>query len=141
MTKEATRAIKDLKNARKAKEERANQRVSFHRSSLNLSWQKAARKNNRRLSGGSTQSTESGEISERDTYRRSHSPVNRITKKPEQKDIDLDVQEAICKEVNSARLSRYEIVEIMYKDTFEDVAKGKLLILGRRTELINRIHG
>jgi RNA polymerase-associated protein RTF1 len=28
MTKEATRAIKDLKNARKAKEERANQRVS-----------------------------------------------------------------------------------------------------------------
>jgi len=29
--------------------------------------------------------------------------------------------------VNSARLSRYEIVEIMYKDTFEEVAKGKLL--------------
>jgi hypothetical protein len=29
MTKEATRAIKDLKNARKAKEERANQRVSL----------------------------------------------------------------------------------------------------------------
>jgi hypothetical protein len=28
MTKEATRAIKDLKNARKAKEERASQRVS-----------------------------------------------------------------------------------------------------------------
>jgi len=42
--------------------------------------------------------------------------------------VDLDIQEAICREVNSARLSRYEIVEIMYKDTFEEVAKGKLIL-------------
>ena len=78
------------------------------------------------MSGGSAQSTESGEISERDTYRRSASPRRAVKKPTEQKDVDLDVQEAICREVNSARLSRYEIVEIMYKDTFEEVAKGKL---------------
>jgi RNA polymerase-associated protein RTF1 len=84
------------------------------------------------LSGGSGQSTESGEISERDTYRRSISPRRVIKKPTEQKDIDLDVQEAICREINSARLSRYEIVEIMYKDTFEEVAKGKLERAGRR---------
>jgi hypothetical protein len=29
-------------------------------------------------------------------------------------------------------LSRYEIVEIMYKDTFEEVAKGKLIYSGKR---------
>lgn len=55
--------------------------------------------------------------------------------------MDLDIQEAICREVNSARLSRYEIVEIMYKDTFEEVAKGKLVTSGRNRQLIVRLHG
>ena len=40
--------------------------------------------------------------------------------------MDLDTAEAICREVNSARLSRYEIVDILYKDGFEEVAIGEL---------------
>jgi len=55
--------------------------------------------------------------------------------------VDLDIQEAICREVNSARLSRYEIVEIMYKDTFEEVAKGKLIPSVRLIQLTIRLHG
>jgi RNA polymerase-associated protein RTF1 len=133
MTKEATRAIKDLKNKRKAKEERMTQRVSSS-SSFGMTSKKesltrlqAARRTNRRLSGGSSASTESGEISERDTFRhKSASPVRRpVVKKPENKDIDLDVAQAVCREVNSARLSRYEIVDILHKDGFEDVATGE----------------
>lgn len=132
MTKEATRAIKDLKNKRKAKEERMTQRVSsssFGPTSKkqSLTRLQAARRTNRRLSGGSSASTESGEISERDTFRRkSASPVRKpVVKKPENKDIDLDVAQAVCREVNSARLSRYEIVDILHKDGFEEVATGE----------------
>jgi RNA polymerase-associated protein RTF1 len=82
----------------------------------------------RRPSAESSASNESGEISDRDTFRkRSLSPVRKPVKKAEKdKEIDLDVAEAVCKEVNSARLSRYEIVDILHKDGFEDVATGKL---------------
>jgi hypothetical protein len=38
-------------------------------------------------------------------------------------------------------LSRYEIVEIMYKDTFEEVAKGKLILSVRLIQLMIRLHG
>jgi RNA polymerase-associated protein RTF1 len=42
----------------------------------------------------------------------------------EKKDIDLDVTDPNCQELNSARLSRYEIVDILYKDGFEETAAG-----------------
>ena len=55
--------------------------------------------------------------------------------------MDLDTAEAICREVNSARLSRYEIVDILYKDGFEEVAVGKLIMSWIGIQLTSRFDG
>jgi len=39
--------------------------------------------------------------------------------------VDLDATGPNYQELNSARVSRYEIVDMMYKDGFEDVVKGE----------------
>lgn len=89
----------------------------------------AARKTERRYSNASSQSTEDGEISQRDpggsayAYGRSPSPARRAPK-AEKKEADLDAYPATCQEVNSARLSRWEIVDILHKNDFESVATG-----------------
>ncbi|WWC91323.1 uncharacterized protein L201_006266 [Kwoniella dendrophila CBS 6074] len=122
VSKEASRAMADLKNRRKAKDERAQRR--------------AARQSQRRAaSPGSDNSTEDGEISHSQSHSHSHSqkysPPHSPEYKPNQnqspnKDSkeNLDGTPANKQEVNSARLSRYELVDMMYKDGFEDVVIG-----------------
>lgn len=46
-------------------------------------------------------------------------------------DKELDAIPPNAQELNSARLSRYEIVDIMFKDGWEEVAIGKLLLSKR----------
>lgn len=41
------------------------------------------------------------------------------------KETDLDVVPLNRQELNSARLSRYELVDIMFRDHFEDVIAGE----------------
>ncbi|KAK8843402.1 hypothetical protein IAR55_007059 [Kwoniella newhampshirensis] len=121
VTKEASRAMNDLKNKRKAKDERAQRR--------------AARREQRRprsASPVSDNSTEDGEISH--SYRRSpdrYSPERKAVspKKDASKATDLDSVPANREELNSARLSRYELVDIMYRDGFEDVVVGSYVRL------------
>ncbi|WRT68947.1 uncharacterized protein IL334_005929 [Kwoniella shivajii] len=122
VSKEASRAMADLKNKRKAKDERAQRR--------------AARQSQRRprsASPGSDNSTEDGEISHSQSqsqsysYRHSplHSPENNKNQSPTKASKeDLDGVPATRQEINSARLSRYELVDMMYKDGFEDVVVG-----------------
>nr|XP_031862312.1 uncharacterized protein CI109_002277 [Kwoniella shandongensis]KAA5529384.1 hypothetical protein CI109_002277 [Kwoniella shandongensis] len=113
VTKEASRAMNDLKNKRKAKDERAQRR--------------AARREHRRprsASPVSDNSTEDGEISH--SYRRSperYSPERKVAS-PKKESTDLDGVPANRQELNSARLSRYELVDIMYRDGFEGVVTG-----------------
>lgn len=97
----------------------------------------AAKKTERRDSNSSSQSTEDGEISQRDaaagnySYGRSPSPVRRAPK-TEKKETDLDAYPANCQEINSARLSRWEIVDVIHKADFESVATGQFWCVGLR---------
>ncbi|WWC73205.1 uncharacterized protein I206_107171 [Kwoniella pini CBS 10737] len=116
VSKEASRAMADLKNKRKAKDERAQRR--------------AARQSQRRprsASPGSENSTEDGEISHSQSYTQRYSPPRspdkNLSPNKEAKE-DIDGTPATRLEVNSARLSRYELVDMMYKDGFEDVVAG-----------------
>ena len=74
--------------------------------------------------------SEEGEISHRDSFRFSPSPPRRSPdptkreREPKQKVTDLDGLPANRQEVNSARLSRYEMVDMMYKDGFEELVKN-----------------
>ncbi|WWD21079.1 hypothetical protein CI109_105560 [Kwoniella shandongensis] len=67
---------------------------------------------------------EDGEISH--SYRRSperYSPERKVAS-PKKESTDLDGVPANRQELNSARLSRYELVDIMYRDGFEGVVTG-----------------
>ncbi|CAD6579230.1 MAG: hypothetical protein TREMPRED_002430 [Tremellales sp. Tagirdzhanova-0007] len=87
----------------------------------------AARRERRHRSGSpsGSHSTEDGEISFPTSYRRSPepSPPRKVADaaKKESKETDLDAVPANRQELNSARLSRYELVDMMYRDRFEDV--------------------
>ncbi|KAK4687631.1 RNA polymerase-associated protein RTF1, partial [Tremellales sp. Uapishka_1] len=114
VTKETSKAISDLKSRRKAKDERAQRR--------------ALRREQRPRSSspGShhSHSTEDGEISlsNRDTYR---DYLTLAKKEPEEKkEKDLDALPANRIEVNSARLSRYELVDLLFKAEFAEVVRG-----------------
>lgn len=70
-------------------------------------------------------SSEEGEISTRDAWRMP-SPSRRAMRDDKaEREVDIDAVPANFQELNSARLSRYELVDMMYKDQFEDVIKGK----------------
>ncbi|WWC64143.1 uncharacterized protein I303_106751 [Kwoniella dejecticola CBS 10117] len=116
VSKEASRAMTDLKNKRKAKDERAQRR--------------AARQSQRRprsASPASDNSTEDGEISHSQSYAQRYSPPQspekNLSPNKEAKE-DIDGTPANRLEVNSARLSRYELVDMMYKDGFEATVTG-----------------
>jgi len=72
-------------------------------------------------------STEDGEVSPYDPYSRpSRSPPPKKKHHDDKDDKeDLDSTKPTYHDINGARLSRYEIVDIMYKDGFEDVLKGE----------------
>lgn len=112
VTTEASRAMAELKNRRKQKDERAQRRAE--RRLRHPGSASPARHDD--------VSSEEGEISIRDDWRAA-SPVAR----PERRDkggVDLDATPANYKELDSARLSRYELVDLMYKDDFEKVISG-----------------
>ncbi|ORY26243.1 hypothetical protein BCR39DRAFT_541580 [Naematelia encephala] len=113
VTKEAYKAMDVLKTRRKTQDERAQRR---------------ALRPQRRASPGSEDESEEGEVGRFDSYRRSSSP-ERPARSPVRKydkdtERDLDTQPAERAELNSARVSRYELVEMLYKDQFEDVITG-----------------
>lgn len=56
---------------------------------------------------------------------RSASPEQKPKKESGEKKEDLDAAAPNWQELNSARLSRYEIVDLMFKDGFEEVAVGE----------------
>ncbi|GFZ47472.1 hypothetical protein JCM24511_05216 [Saitozyma sp. JCM 24511] len=127
VTKEASKAMKDLKNKRKAMGERA---------------QRIAAKREKRASPTSEASDEEGEISARDAHRRSPSyeaspPPRKASPKKKTAEGDMDGVPPNGQELNAARLSRYEIVEMMFKDGFEDVATGAYvrLMAGDKDEM------
>lgn len=43
--------------------------------------------------------------------------------------MELDAQPADKMELNAARLSRYELVDMMYKEGFEDLVRGWLRLI------------
>lgn len=121
VTTEASRAMAELKNRRKQKDERAQRRAERrlrHPGSASPARHDDA-------------SSEEGEISIHDW--RAASPVSR----PERRDkgeVNLDATPANYKELDSARLSRYELVDLMYKDEFEKVITGKLMLSVKLTQ-------
>lgn len=44
-----------------------------------------------------------------------------------EKEVDIDAVPPNYQELNAARLSRYELVDMMYKDQFENVVKSRFL--------------
>ncbi|EIW67131.1 hypothetical protein TREMEDRAFT_69995 [Tremella mesenterica DSM 1558] len=112
VSKEASRAIKDLKNKRKATSARAAKRAA-----------------ERGLHGSNSEpatDSEEGQISFRDTWRSPSPRRSPEKKKPIKapKAADLDGVPPDHRELNSARLSRYEIVDMLYKDGFDELLKG-----------------
>ncbi|KAL1406068.1 RNA polymerase-associated protein rtf1 [Vanrija albida] len=114
VTTEASRAMAELKNRRKAKDERVQRR--------------AARRERRARSSSIVSegeaSSEEGEISNRDWRQPSPSRPRPVGDDRRQDSPDLDSRPANAQELNSARLSRYELVDMMYKDQFESVITG-----------------
>lgn len=99
-------------------------------SAFDLYLTQQALRRERRASPTSDHSTEDGEISHHDHWRKSpsreKSPVRKTSpKQAEKREADLDAVPANRQELNSARLSRYELVDIMFKDGWEAVATGK----------------
>lgn len=112
VTTEASRAMAELKNRRKQKDERAQRRAERrlrHPGSASPARHDDA-------------SSEEGEISIRDDWRAT-SPPSRPERR-EKGEVDLDATPANYKELDSARLSRYELVDLKYKDEFEKVITG-----------------
>ncbi|WVF65669.1 hypothetical protein IAT40_000400 [Kwoniella sp. CBS 6097] len=130
VTKEASRAMTDLKNKRKAKDERVQRRAA-----------RRSEKRQRSASPASDNSTEDGEISHSQSYsyRRSppQSPEYKVPSPTKDSKDDLDSMPANRQDVNSARLSRYELVDMMYKDGFDEVVIGAYvrLMAGETDEL------
>ncbi|KAL7421173.1 RNA polymerase-associated protein rtf1 [Cryptotrichosporon argae] len=133
---EASRTLNQLKDARRAKDERTQRRV--------------AKRERRAHSPLSDASSEEGEIDERDAFRptspRGRSPVVR----EKETERDLDSVPANREELNGARLGRYDLVDLMFKTEFEQVVTGayvRLMALepdtatGRPKYRIHRIEG
>lgn len=99
----------------------------------------------RSASPSESASTEDGEISPRDSYKHSRDSSYREREREQERERDrerdrrddakdsraekkekkdLDAVPANRMEVNSARLSRYELVDLMFKDQFEEVITG-----------------
>jgi RNA polymerase-associated protein RTF1 len=144
VTKEASRAITDLKKQRKAKDERAQRRVgSNHDNSVPQSdCLQALRRENRPRSpsGSDSHSTEDGEIDPRLPPRPSRfqspsssspllQPKGSLRRTPSDvpKDSDIDTAPPTRIELMSARLTRYDIVDLMFKDGFEELAVGMFM--------------
>jgi RNA polymerase-associated protein RTF1 len=137
VSKEASRAMKDLKNKRKAKDERDARRVSHAGllPELTADIQAQRRDRRQRSSEASSGSDEDGEISNSReapptrsrAYSPDRSPVGAGRRSPKRQDTarDMDTLPPNAAELNSARIGRYEIVEMMYKDGFEGVAVGE----------------
>ncbi|ODN91429.1 RNA polymerase-associated protein RTF1 [Cryptococcus wingfieldii CBS 7118] len=113
VTDKASKALDLLKDKRKAKDERAQRRS-------------AARKSSRRSPspGGSS---EEGEI--QNNHRSvSYSPEPSLSPAPKastlSKEDEMDTMPPNRLELEAARLSRYELVDMMHKDGFEDVISG-----------------
>ena len=70
--------------------------------------------------------TEDGEISKYDTFP-PPSPKQPTTKTKTKE--DLDSTSASVADFNAARVSRYEIVDMMFKDGFKDVLIGTLVLV------------
>lgn len=82
----------------------------------------------RSRSAGSDSEAEDGEISKYDTFRRSPPPSSPRRKERKEGDKeDPDSTPVSVSDVNRARVSRYEIVDMMFKEGFEDVLVGTSL--------------
>ncbi|WVQ81177.1 hypothetical protein IAT38_003299 [Cryptococcus sp. DSM 104549] len=118
VTKEASKALNVLKDKRKAKDERMQRR--------------AARRSTRRSASVSDASTEDGEIhSHSRPYRHSpeyspeRSPTPKRDTRPQiSQEDEMDRRAPDRQELNSARVSRYELVDMMHKDRFEETIVG-----------------
>lgn len=71
-------------------------------------------------------SSEEGEISVRDSWRHPSPPRDRPSESRRKVEVDIDSMPPSYQELNEATLNRYELVEMMYKDQFEEVIKSKL---------------
>ncbi|KAK1922482.1 rtf1 protein [Papiliotrema laurentii] len=130
VTKEASRAIKDLKSKRKAHDERAQRRA-------------ARRERKARSRSPATDSqTEDGEISKYDSFRHSPvpSPPRKTAKERNEGDQeDIDATAAGVAELNGARVSRYELVDMMFKEGFEEVMTGAYVrLMAKETDPMGR---
>lgn len=67
-------------------------------------------------------SSEEGEISARDAWREP-SPRRHVREVKSERE-ELDALPTSVVDINAARVSRYELVEMMYKDGFEEVITG-----------------
>jgi len=93
---------------------------------VNVQAERALRSGRAGSADSAGNSTEDGEVAPYDPYSRpsrSPPPKKKYHDDKEDKE-DLDSSKPTVHDINGARLSRYEIVDIMYKDGFEDVLKG-----------------
>jgi RNA polymerase-associated protein RTF1 len=135
VTKQTTRVLKDLRAKRMESGQRSQKRVSainWCESGADMQAERALRSGRAGSADSAGNSTEDGEVAPYDPYSRpsrSPPPKKRYHDDKEDKE-DLDSIKPSYQDVNGARLSRYEIVDIMYKDGFEDVLKGELRVTG-----------
>lgn len=138
VTSEATRAMMELKNRRKLKDERVQRRVR-HRGCSRLTAQALKRERRARSSSLASQeeaSSEEGEISARDSWRQPSPSRGRARDDHhENREVDVDSLPANYQELNAARVSRYELVEMMFKDQFEETVKSTFYV-----EISTNIH-
>lgn len=117
VTTEASRAMTELKNRRKAKDERAQRRAERRRE-----------RRPRSTSPGGSQdeaSSEEGEIPAGDSWRQASPSRARSGRDDKPEEADIDATPANWQELNAARVSRYELVDMMYKDKFQETIIGE----------------
>ncbi|GMK59323.1 hypothetical protein CspeluHIS016_0703380 [Cutaneotrichosporon spelunceum] len=117
VTDEKYRAMMDLKNKRKSKEERAQRRAA------KLA-QGGRRARSSSLASLDEASSEEGEISPMDSWRHTSPSRDRPSESRYKVEVDIDSMPPSHLELNEATLTRYELVEMMYKDQFEAVIKN-----------------
>ncbi|BEI91738.1 uncharacterized protein CcaverHIS019_0405580 [Cutaneotrichosporon cavernicola] len=117
VTDEKYRAMMDLKNKRKSKEERAQRRAA------KLA-QGGRRARSSSLNSLDDASSEEGEISPRDSWRHASPSRDRPSDSRRKVEVDIDSMPPSYQELNEATLDRYKLVEMMYKDQFEEVIKN-----------------
>ncbi|WVQ75385.1 hypothetical protein IAR50_005005 [Cryptococcus sp. DSM 104548] len=115
VTDKASKALNVLKDKRKAKDERAQRRSAMRKST--------------RRSPSPGRSSEEGEIQNNRrsvsySPERSPSPALKASQTKLSKEDEMDSIPPNRLELEAARLSRYELVDMMHKDGFEDVISG-----------------